>query len=62
VVTGRDGSTSEVSSWRGLPGTTARLSAASALDPDEIAAVEVRSLANGRVLLRSEFAAPGDQK
>lgn len=58
VLTSVDGTTSEVSSWRALPGATARLSAATALDPDEIAVVEIRSLSSGRVLMRTELDAP----
>ena len=55
VVTAVDGTTSDVSSWRAIPGATARLSAATALDADEIAALEIRSLGSGRVLMRTEF-------
>ncbi|WP_127475772.1 zf-HC2 domain-containing protein [Microbacterium sulfonylureivorans] len=58
VVTAVDGTTSEVSSWRAVPGSTARLSAATALDADEIAAIEIRSLASGRVLMRTELDRP----
>ncbi|MHC2998505.1 zf-HC2 domain-containing protein [Microbacterium sp. HJ5] len=56
VVTGVDGTTSEVSSWRAYPGSTARLSAGTSLDADEIAAVEIRSVRSGKVLLRTEVA------
>ena len=52
VVIAADGTTSELSSWRAAPGTTARLDAGTALDPDEIAAIEVRSPSGDRVLLR----------
>jgi hypothetical protein len=57
-VTGTDGTTSEVSSWVALPGKTARLGAGTALDPDEIASIEIRSLTSGRVLMRSELQQP----
>jgi hypothetical protein len=52
VVTSTDGTTSELSSWRAGPGSTARLQAGTALDADEIASIEVRAMADGRVLLR----------
>lgn len=54
VVTADDGTTSELSTWRALPGSTTRLDAGTALDPDEIAAIEVRSIDGTRVLLRGE--------
>lgn len=54
VVTATDGTTSDLSTWRAGPGTTAHLEAGTALDPDEIASIEVRSLTDGRVLLRGE--------
>ncbi|QKJ19071.1 zf-HC2 domain-containing protein [Microbacterium hominis] len=53
-VAGADGTFTEVSSWRGLPGRDARVSAGTALDSDEISALEVRSLTNGDVLLRTD--------
>lgn len=59
VVTSTDGETSELSSWRAAPGTTATLDAGTALDPGEIASIEVRAAADGRVLLRGEPAPPG---
>lgn len=55
VVTDRAGQTSEVSSWRAVPGATARLSAATALSMDDIAAIEIRSVTSDRVLMRTEF-------
>lgn len=55
VVRDRDGTASEVSSWRASPGATARLAAASALDLDEIAAVEIRLEGSGEVLMRAEL-------
>lgn len=54
VVTAEDGTTSELSTWRARPGSTTRLDAGTALDPDEIAAIEVRSIDGTRVLLRGE--------
>lgn len=52
VVTATDGTTSELSTWRAGPGSTARLEAGTALDAGEIASIEVRSLTDDRVLLR----------
>jgi len=52
VVTSTDGTTSELSSWRAGPGSTARLQAGTALDSGEIASIEVRAMVDGRVLLR----------
>lgn len=54
VVTAVDGTTSEVSSWQALPGATARLSAGTALSPDQIASVEIRSVSSGKVLMRAD--------
>lgn len=54
VVRDRDGNASEVSSWRAAPGATARLTAATALDVDEIGAVEIRMEGSGEVLMRGE--------
>lgn len=51
-VIDHDGNTSEVSSWRADPGKTARLAAGTALDLDDIASLEIRSLGTGEVLLR----------
>lgn len=57
VVTSTDGTTSELSTWRAGPGTTAHLDAGTALDRDDIASIEVRAVSDGRVLLRGE---PGE--
>jgi hypothetical protein len=54
VVTANDGTTSELSTWRARPGSTTRLDAGTALDADDIAAIEVRTLDGSRVLLRGE--------
>lgn len=54
VVVGSDGTASEVSSWRAAPGATARLTAATALDVDEMGAVEIRMEGTGEVLMRGE--------
>jgi hypothetical protein len=50
VVDG-DGNRSEVSSWRAMPGETARLEAGTSLGLDDIASLEVRSLGSGDMLL-----------
>lgn len=57
VVTSTDGATSELSTWRAGPGSTAHLDAGTALDRSDIASIEVRAVADGRVLLRGE---PGE--
>ena len=57
-VIGADGGTSELSSWVAFPGATARLGAGTALDADEISAIEIRSLGSGRVLMRTELEGP----
>ena len=46
------GARSEVSSWRARPGAAARLSAASAVDLDDIASLEIQAVASGKVLMR----------
>lgn len=51
VVRTRDGRTDQVATWRALPGRTMRLTAATAADRGEIAAVEVRT-GDGRPVLR----------
>ena len=55
AVVGSDGVTTNVSTWRALPGKTARLSAGTALEVAEIAAVEIRSVESGRVLMRYDL-------
>jgi putative zinc finger protein len=47
----RAGREEQVATWRGLPGKTMRLAAATAADRDDITSVEVRTLA-GRTVLR----------
>ena len=62
VIEAKDGTTSEVSSWLAFPGATARLGAGTALDPDQIAAIEIRSIKTGRVLMRTELGGPTAQE
>lgn len=51
VVLTRDGRAEPVGTWRAKPGTTTRLSAATAADVDDISSVEVQTEA-GRPVLR----------
>jgi Putative zinc-finger len=51
VVVGRDGSHTEVATWLGLSGATALPSATTPMQKDEIAAVQLVSSDNGKVLL-----------
>ncbi|WP_306233408.1 anti-sigma factor family protein [Agrococcus beijingensis] len=55
VVLDHDGNASEVSSWRALPGATARLSAGTSLDVDDIAAIEIRLQEDDSVLMRADL-------
>jgi hypothetical protein len=48
---GRDGSHTEVATWLGLSGATALPSATIPMQKDEIAAVQLVSSDNGKVLL-----------
>lgn len=51
VVVGRDGTHTEVATWLGLSGATALPSATTPMQKDEIAAVQLVSADNGKVLL-----------
>ena len=53
VVTGTDGSESEVSSWRSWPDSHAWVTAGTALGRDQISSMEIRSLTTGAVLMRA---------
>jgi hypothetical protein len=53
VVVDRDGDRSEVSSWRATPGSVARLAAGTAVDLDDIASLEIRTLGGGDLLMRA---------
>jgi hypothetical protein len=55
AVVGADGTDATVSTWRAGPGTSARISAGSALDLSEIEAIEIRT-AKGVVLMRHDLA------
>ncbi|MGX5696904.1 anti-sigma factor family protein [Agromyces soli] len=50
---GRDGTSTQLSTWRAAPGATARLEAGTALAEDEIASLEIRAMGSGDVLLRA---------
>lgn len=51
VIQTRDGRTEQVATWKGLPGRTMRVSAATATDWDDIQRLELRT-ANGVVVLQ----------
>jgi Putative zinc-finger len=55
VVVGRDGSHTEVATWLGLSGATALPSATTPMQKDEIAAVQLVSSDNGKVLLEKNL-------
>ncbi|MDQ2689640.1 MAG: hypothetical protein M3Y29_05140, partial [Chloroflexota bacterium] len=55
AVVGADGTDATVSTWRAGPGTSARLSAGTALEVSEISAIEIRT-AKGVVLMRYDLA------
>jgi hypothetical protein len=55
VVVGRDGSHTEVATWLGLSGATALPSATTPMPKDEIAAVQLVSSDNGKVLLEKHL-------
>jgi hypothetical protein len=55
VVVGRDGSHSQVATWTGLSGATALPSGNTALPENEIAAVQLVSADNGKVLLQKDL-------
>ena len=55
VVVGRDGSHSEVATWLGLSGATALPSANTPKPMNEIAAVQLVSVDDGKVLLETNL-------
>ena len=55
VVVGRDGSHTEVTTWLGLSGATALPSGNTPLPVSEIAAVQLVSVDNGKVLLQKDL-------
>ena len=55
VVVGRDGSHTQVATWLGLSGATALPSATTPMQMDEIAAVQLVSPDNGKVLLEKSL-------
>lgn len=54
AVVGADGTDATMSTWRAAPGTSARLSAGSALEVSDIRAIEIRT-AKGTVLMRHDL-------
>jgi hypothetical protein len=59
AVVAADGSDATVSTWRAEPGTSARLSAGTALTVGDIRAIEIRT-AGGAVLMRHELPVTSD--
>jgi hypothetical protein len=55
VIVGRDGSHTQVATWLGLSGATALPSANTPMQKDEIAAVQLVSPDNGKVLLETHL-------
>ena len=55
AVVGDDGAVTTVSTWRALPGAVARVSAGTALDAGAIRSVEIRTVTDGRVLMRYDL-------
>ncbi|WP_375383809.1 zf-HC2 domain-containing protein [uncultured Microbacterium sp.] len=55
AIVGADGEVSTVSTWLALPGSTARLSAGTALDAASIRSVEIRTVTGGKVLMRYDL-------
>jgi hypothetical protein len=55
VVVGRDGSHTQIATWLGLSGATALPSATTPMQKDEIAAVQLVSAENGKVLLEKNL-------
>lgn len=55
VVIGRDGSRSEVATWLGISGATALPSATTPMPMDQIAAVQLVTTADGKVLLERQL-------
>jgi hypothetical protein len=55
IVIGRDGSHTEVATWLGLSGATALPSATTPMQKDDIAAVQLVSSENGKVLLEKHL-------
>jgi hypothetical protein len=55
AVVGDDGAVTTVSTWRALPGKTALVSAGTALDAASIRSVEIRTVSDGRVLMRYDL-------
>lgn len=59
VVIDHDGTESVLSTWQARPGSTARLSAGTALPSTGISAVEIRALGSGDVLMRTDEGSVG---
>jgi hypothetical protein len=59
AVVGADGTVTTVGTWRAIPGSTVDLSAATDLTSGQIAAIEIRTIDGGRVLMRYAPGATG---
>jgi RNA polymerase sigma-70 factor (ECF subfamily) len=55
VVTDRSGKQTQISTWTAKAGTTVQPTATTSVPLDKIATVDIRSAADGMVLLRSSF-------
>ncbi|MFF1879136.1 anti-sigma factor family protein [Leifsonia sp. NPDC058230] len=55
VVTDRNGRETQISTWEAAPGTTVEPTATTSVAVADIASVDIRSAANGTVLLQSTF-------
>jgi len=55
VVVGRDGSRSQIATWLGMPGATALPSGTTPMPRGDIAAVQMVSVSDGKVLLEKEL-------
>jgi len=55
VVVGRDGSRSQIATWLGMPGATALPSGTTPMPRADIAAVQMVSVSDGRVLLEKQL-------
>ena len=55
VVVGRDGTRSQIATWLGIPGATALPSGTTPMQSDDIAAVQMVSMNDGKVLLEKQL-------
>ena len=55
VVVGRDGTRSQIATWLGIPGATALPSGMTPMQRDDITAVQMVSVNDGKVLLEKQL-------